>query len=88
MKNFTFVVNGTISLHIDVEAETLKQAIEQAHAAPLQSFCHQCSEGEPSEWRTSGELDCDPTASPLVEVIVDGEELDEKALKRAKANWG
>jgi hypothetical protein len=53
----------TISIHCVVEAESREQALEEAEAADMMSFCHQCASGgddRMNEWRTSGELDGTP----------------------------
>lgn len=60
MPRYRFTAEGTISLHLTVEAETLKEARAVADEAGMQSFCHQCSNGHDNEWSTSGELDCEP----------------------------
>lgn len=69
---YGFVVNATISLGIDVEADSLLQAIEKAQRAGIQGLCHQCSKGDRREWSTSGELDCgDPSDCDLVDLHTD-----------------
>lgn len=75
---YAFVIEAVISMSVDVDAESLEEATEMAHEAPVMSLCWQCSRGEPGEWRTSGELDCIPVESKLVGVYAgdDGEELD------------
>lgn len=84
-KTYMFVVEGTISLHVEVKASTLEEAVEKAQGASTMSLCYQCSRGDDGEWSTSGELDCDPAESPLVEAYVDDEEID---LEEAKKAWG
>lgn len=50
----------TISVRTVVEASSEREAIAAAMDQPMQSFCHQCSNGEEDrEWVTSGELDGD-----------------------------
>jgi len=74
MTRYCFVINATISLHTDVEAESLEEAIEEAKGRVVMSLCHQCAAGEPDsrdEWRTSGELDTDPSGAELVDLIVE-----------------
>ncbi len=86
MAKYTFVVNTTISMHCDVDAETLDEAIEHAQAAGVMSLCHHCAQSHGGEWSTSGELDGDPASGELVEVLVDGD-IDEQALRCAAPGW-
>ena len=61
----------TISIHVEVEADSPEHAREVAEDAGVQRLCHYCaSGGAKGEWRTSGELDGPP-------VITDIEEADE-----------
>jgi hypothetical protein len=55
---FSFVVQATISLGIQVEADTLAEAIEKAKEANVGTI-HRESD-RPDEWHTSGEIDCAP----------------------------
>lgn len=87
MSKYSFVVGATITLHVDVEAESLDEAIELAQGAGVVSLCHQCGRGEPDEWSTTGEIDADPATSPLECVYVDHEELDGEELAHAKEAW-
>lgn len=51
----------TISMYIDIEAESPEAAKEAARGAPVMHLCHHCSGvGDDGEWRTSGDLDGDP----------------------------
>lgn len=84
-KTFMFVVAGTISMHVEVKASTLEEAVEKAQEASTMSLCHQCSRVDEGEWGTSGELDCDPASSTLVEAYVDDEEIDQEEAKKAWA---
>lgn len=87
MVKYTFVIEATISMHTEVEADSLKKAIKIAQSRPTQSLCWQCSKGEEEcAWSTSGEFDADPSGSPLVEVYADGEDMDE-LLSAAQAEW-
>lgn len=86
MKKFSFSIEAVISMHIDVQAETLEEAVEKAQNSPVQGLCYQCARGEKDCWNTSGELDCDPTFSAPVFVTVDDEE-DETALGQAQELW-
>lgn len=60
MTRYRFSAEGTISLSLVVEAESLKTAKQLAGDAAMQGLCHQCAEGCGGEWSTSGELDCEP----------------------------
>jgi hypothetical protein len=88
MSEYGFVINVTISLSVDVEADTLEAAMDLARSAGVKSLCHQCANHEPGVWCTSGELDCDPTSSELVDLFVDGEEQNVNKLKAATNLWG
>lgn len=90
MNKYTFVIDAMISMHVDVEANTLEEAIAKAQEAPMQGLCHQCSKGEQGEWSTSGEFDTDPINSRLSEVLVNDDNLDSrsKLFKGAKKAWG
>lgn len=55
---YSFVTNAVVSFSIEVEADSLEEAIDKAAEAPIMSLCHQCSGGDsPDEWGT--ELDTD-----------------------------
>lgn len=84
---YMFVVTSGISLHVDVEANSLKEAIEKAQNASVQGLCHQCAKGEADEWSTSGELDCDPASGELVGVYVDEEDLHGQPFFDALKAW-
>jgi hypothetical protein len=85
MSKYGFVIEATISMGIDVEADSLEAAIEKAKGAGVMSLCHQCARGEEGVWNTSGELDCgDPGAAVLAAVYCDGEEVD---LDVARKGW-
>lgn len=78
---YTFVVESTISLHIDVEAKSLHAAIRKAQKASVVGLCWQCAQAPEGEWSTSGEIDCDPSTSPLVDAYCDGEEILQDACE-------
>lgn len=88
---FTFVVTTAISLHTDVEAESLEEAVRKAQRRSVMSLCHQCATGESrQEWVTSGELDGDPAGGELVEVYQDGDDGDDgqgEVFEQAKGLW-
>ena len=50
----------TISVHVDVEAESPEQAKEIAEELPPMTLCHQCASSKGEQWSTSGELDGQP----------------------------
>lgn len=82
MPKYTFVVEGTISLHTDVEADSLDEAVEIARSRGVMSLCYQCARSQEDEWATSGELDCEPGA--LIEAWegdtnIDGDDFDRAA---------
>jgi hypothetical protein len=82
---YGFVIEATISMGIDVEADSLEAAIAEAQEASVMSLCHQCARGEKGAWNTSRELDCgDPGAAVLAAVYCDGEEVD---LEVARKGW-
>jgi hypothetical protein len=57
-RKFTVTALATISIATKVEAFTPEGALEIAEDRPMQTFCNQCSGGNPSEeWTTSGEID-------------------------------
>lgn len=61
MKKWAVRTVATISIHTIVEAETEAEAKDLAMDRGMQSFCNQCSDGNPAEeWTTSGELDGEP----------------------------
>lgn len=78
---YRFVVNATITLSVTVEADSLEAAVAEAQSQGTQSLCFQCASHRGDEWHTTGELDCDPAGSPVVEVFCDGEEIDIDAVK-------
>lgn len=84
-KKYTFVIEATISMNIEVSADSLLDAAKKAQSASVMSLCHQCAQGENGSWNTSGELDCDPSGSPVVAAYCDGEELD---MAEVEELWG
>lgn len=79
---YSFQVVAGISMHVEVEAASLEEAVEKAQSAGVISLCHQCAGSHHGEWSTSGELDCDPAACTLTSVYAGDEELDEE-----KVSW-
>lgn len=82
MPKYYFTVEAMITLTTEVEAPTLEAAVKKAQERAAQSLCHQCAHGEKGTWNTSGELDADPTNSPLVSAGVGNTELDLKEVKK------
>jgi hypothetical protein len=73
MAKFTFVVGCGISLHLEVEADSIEDAIDKAKEAPVMQLCGHCAEGFEGEWSTSGELDGTP--GELIELWKDDKRL-------------
>lgn len=59
MTKHKYMVTGeiTISVHIDVEADSEEAARNIAKKSGNMSLCGACSYGEEGAWSTSGELD-------------------------------
>lgn len=68
---YAFVINATISLGVEVEAESLtgspshadpaatfEDAAEKAQRCGVRTFRHACSGHRAGEWSPGGELDC------------------------------
>ncbi len=66
-----YLVTGhvTISVHVEVSANSKEEAIDLAERAPMMSLCHQCSRSEPDEWGNGGSFDGE------VEIL-EAEEID------------
>lgn len=60
-----FRVGGTvtISMYVDVEADSPEEAKEIASRAGVMSLCHQCCRNHEDQWSTSGEIDGEPEVS-------------------------
>jgi hypothetical protein len=82
MEQYTFVIEATISMHVDVKANSLAEAVEKAQGASVMSMCHQCARGETGEWNTSGELDCDPAGSPIVAACCGDNDIDLEEVRK------
>lgn len=57
----------TISVSVELEADSPADARKQARQAPMTSFCQMCAAGEDGAWNTSGELDGSITISRVEE---------------------
>ena len=63
-----YLVHGqiTISALIEVEANSEKEAREQAAEAPVMGLCSYCVDQTPAgQWVTSGELDGSPSITTV-----------------------
>jgi hypothetical protein len=85
IRKYTFVIAATISMHIEVVAESLEEAVEAAQSAAPMSLCHQCARGSDVAWSTSGELDFEPSGAELVAVSVNDEGLSLEEIQAV--NW-
>lgn len=78
---YSFVGIARITVLCEVEAGSLKEAMEQAHEFSPVSLCHQCSDGDKtSEWCTSGELDFDASGIELTELRINGVDATKKTV--------
>lgn len=77
---YCFVVEMPISMHIEVDAKDLGQAVALAQSAPIMGLCHQCASGEGGEWSTSGELDGDPGSCLLVDCYSEKHSIPTEAV--------
>jgi hypothetical protein len=63
-KKYSITAVATISVCIDVLADSEEEAIEKAQECGMQSLCWSCGtpsfDGDCPEWTTTGELDGDP----------------------------
>lgn len=55
----------TISVSVEIEAESPADARKQARQAPIMGLCRQCAQGEDRAWSTSGDLDGTVTISSV-----------------------
>ena len=83
---YTFIVEQTISMWSEVEAETIEDAVKIAQQRTVQKLCTQCSHGGPNSWNM-GEVDCeDPISGALVDLHTDGD-LDPNLFEVAEELW-
>ena len=68
MAKYLVVGLVTISVHVEVEADSEEGALHAAQEAPMLSLCRRCAVGQPDEWSTSGELDGEVTIATVEEV--------------------
>lgn len=73
-----YIVTGvvTISVQVELDADSEAQAREKADDAPMQQLCNYCASGEDGTWSTGGELD----GTPQIESV--------KLIGRAKVKRG
>ena len=74
MARYAFVVETGISMSIELDADSLEDAVKQAQEASVRSLCSQCSSADDGQWGTS-EFDCEPSMGKLVDAYVDDEEI-------------
>lgn len=89
MKTYTFESSVTITMTTTVKASSLPAAIRKAKSRRVMSLCGQCGDAndDDDEWRTTGDLDGDPTISPLSGVSVDGVPMEGRELESAMVRW-
>lgn len=66
---FFFVVKATVSFGVEVEADTIDDAIAMAKDADTMTLCHHCTSQRKGTWAT--ELDCNAQEGVLVDVHTD-----------------
>jgi hypothetical protein len=81
MSKYTFAVEMPITMSVDIEADTLEEAVEQAKAAHVIRLCNQCSDTREGEWSTTGELDGDPQSCAINEAWKDDKPQDLEELQ-------
>ena len=63
-KKRKYRVSGSIKIGVytEVEASSKAEAVRLAQEHPVLALCHECTTGSADEgWKTSGELDEEPT---------------------------
>lgn len=69
MKRYAVTGTVTISVHVEVLADTEAQARRLASEMPMQRLCAGCADGDNGEsWCTNGELDGEPKIKEVREV--------------------
>jgi hypothetical protein len=79
MTKYIFVVEATISLGTEVEAESLEEAIEEAKSRAAMSVPYQGQGDDSVCWTT--EIDCEPGDGTLVDFHKGQGETFEKACE-------
>jgi hypothetical protein len=68
---FTVSALVTISLHTEVEAPSLQEAVKEAESREVMRLCHVCSgQDAGKKWVTSGELDGTPEITEVEEAFL------------------
>lgn len=84
MPSYKFVVEATIDLETEVEAESLEEAIEIAKARDVRDRCYDCSVVVPTYW--CSRYDASAKGARLSEVSIDGQS-DIDASAAAEEMW-
>lgn len=86
-RKFVFIVEATITMCIEVTADSLESAIKLAKDSPVVDLCHRCTKNKHDEWSPTGGLDCDPTDSTLTDMFVDNSEPEPGEFEAAQEKW-
>lgn len=78
-----FVIEATINLAIEVEADSVDEAVAKAMAADVQSLCGQCSQSRPGVWCTDLEIGA-PGDCKLMAYQPGGREVAIEAWEKAQ----
>ncbi len=89
MKTYSFAVSGLVGLHVEVEADSVEDAIEQAQSMGAQSICHHCSSAnhQVDVWKLSDGISAEPGGCELEDVTIEGEELSDADREAIIAKW-
>lgn len=86
MPRYSFTSTATVSIVTNVEADTLKEAMEELDNRGMMTYCNHCiTNGAEDSW-VAEELDGDP--QELLSITVDNEDVPEKDFKRCKKKFG
>lgn len=67
MITYVFITEATVTASIEVETNSLSDAVAQAKCAYIQSQCGQCSSATPGEWHLDD--DGDPRDTDLADCV-------------------
>jgi hypothetical protein len=81
---YTIVVDTRVTMHLEVEAESLEDAIDKAKDLGSSQICSRCSHGEEGEW-VPGSFEEYPGDSPIVEIWEGGNQVP---TSEARGAWG
>lgn len=56
---YVFCITAGITLGIEVEADSLEEAVAKAKAADVTNLCHSCAQGTLGRWGAN-DIDCGP----------------------------